>query len=101
MVTKTASTHPVGTYEPVARVLVGYGLNVRTAKINTLGERAEDSFVITGDALLETVYTTAAIFFIVVGAFIFSRFIVQWIASERKKTVVVPAASGESAVGRP
>jgi tripartite ATP-independent transporter DctM subunit len=29
-----------------------------------------------GDALLETVYTTAAIFFIVVGAFIFSRFIV-------------------------
>ena len=29
-----------------------------------------------GDALLETVFTTAAIFFIVVGAFIFSRFIV-------------------------
>ena len=28
------------------------------------------------DSLLETVYTTAAIFFIVVGAFIFSRFIV-------------------------
>jgi tripartite ATP-independent transporter DctM subunit len=28
------------------------------------------------DALLETVYTTAAIFFIVVGAFIFARFIV-------------------------
>ena len=28
------------------------------------------------EALLETVYTTAAIFFIVVGAFIFSRFIV-------------------------
>jgi tripartite ATP-independent transporter DctM subunit len=28
------------------------------------------------DALLESVYTTAAIFFIVVGAFIFSRFIV-------------------------
>ena len=28
------------------------------------------------DALLETAYTTAAIFFIVVGAFIFSRFIV-------------------------
>jgi C4-dicarboxylate transporter DctM subunit len=28
------------------------------------------------DALLETVYTTAAIFFIIVGAFIFSRFIV-------------------------
>jgi C4-dicarboxylate transporter DctM subunit len=29
-----------------------------------------------GEALLETVFTTAAIFFIVVGAFIFSRFIV-------------------------
>ena len=28
------------------------------------------------ECLLETVYTTAAIFFIVVGAFIFSRFIV-------------------------
>ena len=28
------------------------------------------------EALLETVYTTAAIFYIVVGAFIFSRFIV-------------------------
>jgi tripartite ATP-independent transporter DctM subunit len=42
------------------------------------------------DCLLETVYTTAAIFFIVVGAFIFSRFIVltqfpneltQWVKS--------------------
>jgi len=29
-----------------------------------------------GECLLETVYTTAAIFFIVVGAFVFSRFIV-------------------------
>jgi tripartite ATP-independent transporter DctM subunit len=29
-----------------------------------------------GEALLETVYTTAAIFYIVIGAFIFSRFIV-------------------------
>ena len=29
-----------------------------------------------GDALLETAYTTAAIFFIVAGAFIFSRFVV-------------------------
>jgi C4-dicarboxylate transporter, DctM subunit len=28
------------------------------------------------DALLETVYTTAAVFFVIVGAFIFSRFIV-------------------------
>jgi [protein-PII] uridylyltransferase len=43
-----------GLLSSVARVLVNYGINVRTAKINTLGERAEDSFVITGDALFET-----------------------------------------------
>jgi [protein-PII] uridylyltransferase len=43
-----------GLLSSVARVLVNYGISVRTAKINTLGERAEDSFVITGDALCET-----------------------------------------------
>ena len=43
-----------GLLSSVARVLVAYGINVQTAKINTLGERAEDSFVITGDALRET-----------------------------------------------
>ncbi|HEU5284471.1 MAG TPA: [protein-PII] uridylyltransferase [Burkholderiales bacterium] len=43
-----------GLLSSVARVLVDYGINVQTAKINTLGERAEDSFVITGDALRET-----------------------------------------------
>ena len=43
-----------GLLSSVARVLVNYGISVRTAKINTLGERAEDSFVITGDALQET-----------------------------------------------
>ena len=43
-----------GLLSSVARVLVNYGISVRTAKINTLGERAEDSFVITGDALRET-----------------------------------------------
>ena len=43
-----------GLLSSVARVLVSYGISVRTAKINTLGERAEDSFVITGDALRET-----------------------------------------------
>jgi [protein-PII] uridylyltransferase len=42
-----------GLLSSVARVLVNYGISVRTAKINTLGERAEDSFVITGDALRE------------------------------------------------
>lgn len=43
-----------GLLSSVARVLVQYGINVQTAKINTLGERAEDSFVVTGDALRET-----------------------------------------------
>ena len=43
-----------GLLSSVARVLVDYGISVQTAKINTLGERAEDSFVITGDALRET-----------------------------------------------
>jgi [protein-PII] uridylyltransferase len=35
----------------VARVLDQYGVSVRTAKINTLGERAEDSFLVSGEAL--------------------------------------------------
>jgi len=48
-----ASDRP-GLLSSVARVLVKYGIDVHTAKINTLGERAEDSFVITGDALRET-----------------------------------------------
>jgi len=48
-----ASDRP-GLLSTVARVLVSYKIDVRTAKINTLGERAEDSFVITGDALRET-----------------------------------------------
>jgi [protein-PII] uridylyltransferase len=49
----TAGDRP-GLLSSVARILVEYGLNVHTAKINTLGERAEDSFVLTGDALQET-----------------------------------------------
>jgi [protein-PII] uridylyltransferase len=43
-----------GLLSSVARVLVNYGINVQTAKINTLGERAEDSFVVTGEALQQT-----------------------------------------------
>jgi [protein-PII] uridylyltransferase len=43
-----------GLLSSVAHVLVDYGISVQTAKINTLGERAEDSFVVTGDALRET-----------------------------------------------
>ncbi len=38
----------------IARVLDSYGINVYTAKINTLGERAEDSFLVTGDALRDS-----------------------------------------------
>jgi [protein-PII] uridylyltransferase len=49
----TAGDRP-GLLSSVARVLVDYGIDVQTAKINTLGERAEDSFVITGEALRET-----------------------------------------------
>lgn len=44
-------------------ILIGFGTRQMTIKD-------------LGDALLETAFTTAAIFFIVVGAFIFSRFIV-------------------------
>jgi [protein-PII] uridylyltransferase len=35
----------------VARLLDQYGISVYTAKINTLGERAEDSFLVSGEAL--------------------------------------------------
>jgi [protein-PII] uridylyltransferase len=35
----------------IARVLGRYGVSIYTAKINTLGERAEDTLLITGDAL--------------------------------------------------
>lgn len=49
----TAGDRP-GLLSSVARVLVDYGVSVQTAKINTLGERAEDSFVVTGEALHDT-----------------------------------------------
>ena len=38
----------------IARVLDNYGINLYTAKINTLGERAEDTFLVSGDALRDT-----------------------------------------------
>ncbi len=38
----------------IARVLVNYQINMHTAKINTLGERAEDVFLIDGEALYDT-----------------------------------------------
>ena len=38
----------------IARVLDDHGINLYTAKINTLGERAEDTFLVSGDALRDT-----------------------------------------------
>ncbi len=37
----------------LARVLAGHHINVHSAKINTLGDRAEDVFLLSGDALAE------------------------------------------------
>ena len=38
----------------IARVLDGHDISLYNAKINTLGERAEDTFLVTGDALQDT-----------------------------------------------
>ena len=38
----------------IARVLDKHDVNLYTAKINTLGERAEDTFIVSGDALRDT-----------------------------------------------
>ena len=43
-----------GLLSRIARVLVKYDINLQTAKINTLGSRAEDVFIITGAALHDT-----------------------------------------------
>jgi [protein-PII] uridylyltransferase len=43
-----------GLLSRVARVLNAYDINLHTAKINTLGSRAEDIFLITGAALNDT-----------------------------------------------
>jgi [protein-PII] uridylyltransferase len=40
-----------GLLSRVARVLTAYDVNLSTARINTLGSRAEDVFIITGEAL--------------------------------------------------
>ncbi|SFH13288.1 UTP--GlnB (protein PII) uridylyltransferase, GlnD [Nitrosospira sp. Nsp14] len=40
-----------GLLSRIAQVLVSFGVNVQHARINTLGERAEDTFLVTGDAL--------------------------------------------------
>jgi [protein-PII] uridylyltransferase len=40
-----------GLLSRIARVLTAYDVNLHTAMINTLGSRAEDTFLITGAAL--------------------------------------------------
>ncbi len=42
-----------GLLSRIARIFLAYGINLHTAKVNTLGARAEDTFLITGDALNE------------------------------------------------
>lgn len=48
----TAGDQP-GLLSRIARVLVKHNIHLHTAKINTLGERAEDMFLIEGDVLRE------------------------------------------------
>jgi [protein-PII] uridylyltransferase len=45
------ATDRVGLLYAITRVLAQHGINVQTAKINTLGERVEDVFLINGSAL--------------------------------------------------
>lgn len=49
----TAEDGP-GLLSSSARVLVQCGIDLHNAKINTVGERAEDTFVVTGEALRDT-----------------------------------------------
>jgi [protein-PII] uridylyltransferase len=42
-----------GLLSRIARVLTNHDVNLHTAKINTLGARAEDVFLITGSALYD------------------------------------------------
>jgi [protein-PII] uridylyltransferase len=45
------ATDRVGLLYSLTRVLAQHGINVQTAKINTLGERVEDVFLIDGPEL--------------------------------------------------
>src|SRR4029453_17251400 len=61
----------LGWFSPTkAAAMAAFAANVIEFSTGAMGWRD------LGECLLETVYTTAAIFFIVVGAFVFSRFIV-------------------------
>jgi [protein-PII] uridylyltransferase len=48
----TAGDRP-GLLYRIARVLVAYGISVQNAKINTLGERVEDVFLVSGSGLFD------------------------------------------------
>jgi [protein-PII] uridylyltransferase len=54
MVLSVVSSDRPGLLYRIALVLVRYALNLHSAKINTLGERVEDTFLITGPALKDT-----------------------------------------------
>jgi [protein-PII] uridylyltransferase len=45
------ATDRLGLLYSIARVLTGHRLNVHTAKVLTLGDRAEDVFLISGPGL--------------------------------------------------
>ena len=45
------ATDRLGLLYAISKVLAKYGVNLQTAKLATLGERAEDVFLIDGDAL--------------------------------------------------
>ena len=53
MVLSVISSDRPGLLYRIARVLVDYAISLHSAKINTLGERVEDTFLITGPALSE------------------------------------------------
>lgn len=48
------ATDRIGLLYAIARVLAAHGISVHTAKINTLGERVEDVFLIEGESLAST-----------------------------------------------
>jgi [protein-PII] uridylyltransferase len=48
-----ASDRP-GLLYSVARTLARYGVSLQTARVNTLGDRAEDVFLVSGEALAKS-----------------------------------------------
>jgi [protein-PII] uridylyltransferase len=46
-----SASDQTGLLYKVARVLARYRINLQLAKVNTLGERVDDTFLISGDAL--------------------------------------------------